>query len=209
MSESPSLFPAEPVPLRLPWKIHPSLTEERLKLCARMLADARADALRLCRRDLGDDGWSVGCRAYAFGRRRLRRAAEDKRHPWLSIRDSSNRFIFRIGEVDVRFFRGSAEEPTRRTLRHLGEDVLQLALPLHADIPSGLVFRFALEVDEDGETERVVFLALRGENGQAECFWPIPPDAAPVRPARDARQLTLLGDDGLASDLHRIGPDEP
>ncbi|MCQ8240078.1 hypothetical protein [Rhizosaccharibacter radicis] len=209
MSEPPSLFPHQPVVRRLPWEIHPSLREERLKLCARMLADARRDAVALRRADLGDDGWSVGCRAYAFGRKRLRQAADEKRYSWLSIRDSSNRFIFRIGEVDVRFFRGSADEPTRRTLRRHGEEARQIALPLHADVTAGLVFRFALEADEAGDIERVVFLALHGEDGHAECFWPIPLDAAPVRRAAAGRQLTLLGDEGLASDWYRLDPEAP
>lgn len=26
--------------------------------------------------EMGDDSWSIGCRAYAFGRQRLQRAAE-------------------------------------------------------------------------------------------------------------------------------------
>ncbi|MCQ8278052.1 hypothetical protein NFI95_06280 [Acetobacteraceae bacterium KSS8] len=199
MSESPSLFPlAEPAPLRLPWEIHPSLKEERLKVCARLLAAARADAVRLAQPRLGDDGWSVGCRAYAFGRKRLREAADKGSHPWLSIRDSSNRFIFRIGEVDVRFFRGSAEEPSRRVLRRYGEEARQMALALSVDITAGLVFRFALEVDEAGGTERVVFLALHGEDGHAECLWPIPLDSAPVKRDRPIGQLTLLGDESLA-----------
>jgi hypothetical protein len=30
-----------PPPGRLPWKLHPALTEDRLRVCARMLANAR------------------------------------------------------------------------------------------------------------------------------------------------------------------------
>jgi hypothetical protein len=45
----------------------------------------------------------------------------------------------------------------------------------------------AVETDEAGAVSRVVFLALRGEAGRAECFWPVPlqqqeATAAPARP---------------------------
>ena len=80
-----------------------------------------------------------------------------------------------------------------------------MALALHVDITAGLVFRFALEVDEAGGTERVVFLALHGEDGHAECFWPIPLDAAPMRHARVSGQLNLLGEDGQSGDWREGG----
>ena len=32
---------------RLPWEFHPALTEQRLRLCARLLANARRDAVAL------------------------------------------------------------------------------------------------------------------------------------------------------------------
>ena len=51
-----------------------------MKTSARLLAHARCDALALPREELGDDTWSVGSRAYAFGRARLRRVAEAGAH---------------------------------------------------------------------------------------------------------------------------------
>ena len=59
--------PGSPSP-RLPWDYHPALRPKRLLPCARLLAPVRRDALALARENLGDDTWSVGCRAYAFGR---------------------------------------------------------------------------------------------------------------------------------------------
>src|SRR5690349_2006283 len=63
-------------PARMPWELHPSLTEERLRTCARLLANARRDALAMASYELGDDPWSIGCRAFSFSRHRLRRTAE-------------------------------------------------------------------------------------------------------------------------------------
>lgn len=46
-----------------------------------------------------------------------------------------------------------------------------------------------------GGVERVVFLALRGEEGQAECVWPVPLDV-PAEKAKAGVQLRLIADDG-------------
>ena len=38
---------------RLPWEFHSALTEERLRLCARLLANARRDAVALAAYEIG------------------------------------------------------------------------------------------------------------------------------------------------------------
>ena len=179
--------------LRLPWHFHPALTEDRLRLCARLLANARRDAVAMAAYELGDDPWSVGCRAYAFGKERLKRAAASRQHNWLSVLDQSHHFVFLIQDVPVRFYRGLADEPTDRTLRRQEAEAQQLDLALGEDLASGLVFRLAIETSAAGTVERVVFLALRGEEGHAECAWPVPLDPPVPKPAR-GRQLSLMED---------------
>lgn len=172
--------------VRRPWDLHPALTEERITACARLLARGRADALAMADLWAGDDAWSIGCRAYSFSRNRLRRAAEAGRYPWLGILDETHHFVFLIDGVPVRFFRGDAEEPTRRTLRQQEMEAQQLALALGDEgRAGGLMFRLAVETDEKGEVTRVVFLALRGGEGRVECSWPVPAlvDEPVVRPA--------------------------
>src|SRR3954449_659804 len=104
-AEPPSLLPP-----RLPWDFYPALTEDRLRICARLLAHARRDALAMASYALGDDPWSVGCRAFAFARHRLERGAASGEYPWLEVLDSSAHFVFVIGGngggVPVRFYRG-------------------------------------------------------------------------------------------------------
>lgn len=160
---------------RLPWDLHPALTEERLSACARLLAQGRADAVAMADMWAGDDGWSIGCRAYSFSRNRLRQAAEGGRYRWLAVLDATHHFVFLIDGVPVRFFRGDAEDPSKRTLRQQESEAQQLALALgDAGGSEGLMFRLAVETGEGGEVRRVVFLALRGEEGAVECFWPVP-----------------------------------
>jgi hypothetical protein len=180
---------------RLPWDFHPSLTEERLRFCARLLANARRDAVALAAYEMGDDNWSVGCRAYAFGKQRLKRVAESGAHAWLRVMDDSHHFVFLIEEVPVRFYRGLAEDPTVRTLRRHEAEAQQLGLALGDAIADGLIFRLAVEANATGGVERVVFLALRGEEGLAECAWPIPLEL-PAMQGPPSVQLRLIADDG-------------
>lgn len=183
-----------PPAARLPWEIHPALSEDRLRLCALLLANARRDAVRLALPELGDDPWSVGCRAYAFGRQRLRRAVERRTHNWLTLLDETLGFTFAIDGIPVRFYRGAADDPTPRTLRRQTVEAEQLALQLGEAQAEGLVFRFALEATADGNVDRVVFLALRGEEGRVECLWPVPLEQrTDIEP--EPRQLRLLGED--------------
>ena len=155
---------------------------------------------------MGDDSWSIGCRAYAFGRQRLQRAAQRGVYNWLTVLDQSHHFVFMIENVPVRFFRGQADEPTARTLRRQVIEAQQLTMALGEEEADGLVFRLALEATAGGSVERVVFLALRGEDGQVECFWPVPLDGpAPDVPGPVPTQLRLLGTD--ASDVVlKLGP---
>ena len=124
MDQTPESHPSP----RLPWDFHPALTEERLRLCARLLANARRDALALAAYEMGDDSWSVGCRAYAFGRHRLLRVAESGSHNWLRVLDDSHHFVFLIEDVPVRFYRGPADDPTARTLRRQEVEARQLGV---------------------------------------------------------------------------------
>ncbi len=105
--------------------------------------------------EIGDDAWSVGCRDYAFGKQRLKRAADSRNHPWLRVVDDSHHFIFLIDQVPVRFYRGPADDPTARTLRRQKAEADQLGLALGVDAAEGLVFRLAIETGSTGGVERV------------------------------------------------------
>ncbi len=178
---------------RLPWELHPSLTEERLTAAARLLARGRSDAIASADYWAGDDAWSIGCRAYAFSKHQLARAAESGRYAWLGVLDETHHFVFLIEGVPVRFYRGDAEDPSKRTLRQQENEAEQLALALGSDGSEGLMFRFAVETELDGTVKRIVFLALRGEAGRVECFWPAPLSDGPDerRNSRNFLQLPL------------------
>ena len=127
----------------------------------------------------------------------MRRVAEAGAHTWLRVLDGTQHFVFLIEDVPVRFYRGPADDPTARTLRRQEEEAKQLGLALGRAEADGLVFRLAVETDEAGAVTRVVFLALRGEEGAAECVWPVPLDSpATAQAGAEAVQLRLIGDEG-------------
>jgi hypothetical protein len=168
--------------------LHPALTEDRLRVCARLLANARRDALAMASYARGDDPWSVG-------KHRLAQAANSGAHNWLGVLDESHAFVFLIEDVPVRFYRGPADEPTPRALRRHAQETEQLSLAL-GDAAEGLVFRLAVETGGGGRVERIVFLALQGEEGAAACVWPVPLEMPPAAEAMSNVQLRLLPDDG-------------
>ncbi|WP_207539626.1 hypothetical protein [Sabulicella rubraurantiaca] len=178
------------------------MSEDRLRLCARLLANARRDAIALANEDLGDDAWSVGCRAFSFSRHRLQRVAEQKTYPWLRVLDEGMAFTFLIGTgadaVPVRFFRGDAEAPTARTLRRLEQESQQLTLALGDRAETGLMFRMAVETDTKGHVSRVVFLACEGTTDEPRpvCAWPVPLEMPEIERAGRMAQLRLIPDDG-------------
>lgn len=194
-----------------PWDYHSDLTAERLTIVAQLIADGRQVAIELFDEEAGDNGWTLGCRAFQFGRARILRTAESGKHPWLDVIDRSLQLIFKIGEVPVRIYRGDADEPTDRTMRQSFNELKQLGLLFdERDEGHSLVYRFAIETDFDGSVLAVKFVGLRGK--AAVLNWDVPLDLAASaagtvgRAATESIELTapLVGVRGIG-DQNRDG----
>ena len=109
-----------------PWDDHSELTADHIVAVARMIVDGRQTAVELFDEEAGDNGWTLGCRAFQFGRARISRAVDNGTHDWLGVIDRTLQLIFTIGEVPVRIYRGEAEEPTHRTMRQSLNELRQL-----------------------------------------------------------------------------------
>ena len=156
-----------------PWDYHPDLTADRLQAVAALIADGRQMAVELYDEAAGDDGWTLGCRAFWFGCARILRLAQSGTTPWLNMIDGSRRFIFTIGAVPVRIYRGEANEPTDRTLRQSHSELRQLSLLFPEDHDGrDLAYRFAVETDVDGSVLAIRFVGLRGQSPVLE--WDVP-----------------------------------
>lgn len=165
--------------VKLPWDIHPDLTAERLTPVASWIARGRNDALDRYDPSIGDNAWTLGTRAYAYGKFRIEEAARSRRYPWLAILNPTNQFIFQIGAVPVRFYRGPAEEPTARTMRQSYPELKQLSLMLDTGFSwPDMIFRFAVETGDLGEILRIVFVGVIGQS--VDLCWEVPLSSAPA-----------------------------
>ncbi len=178
---------------KFPWDYHPDLTEDRIITIARMIVDGRQAAVELFDEEAGDNGWTLGCRAFQFGRARILRAVDDSSYDWLGLIDRTLQLIFTIGEVPIRIYRGEAEEPTDRTMRQSLSELRQLGFSFdERDEGRDLLFRLAVETDIDGSVLAMKFVGLRGET--AILNWDIPIESsagsgAIGRPATESVEL--------------------
>jgi hypothetical protein len=177
--------------IKAPWDIHPDLTAERIALVARLLAKGRDDAVDRHEPTVGDNGWTLGCKAYAYGKYQIIQADAEQGEDdhWLGIIDAGALFTFRIGSIPVRFYQGSPDEPHHRTLRQCYEELRQLSLALN-DQPdyANLAYRFAIEPSPDGTAEHIVFIGTTGKS--IGCFYDVPltkPEAT-IHPIDDRRE---------------------
>ena len=179
--------------MKFPWDYHPDLAEDRIITIARMIVDGRQAAVELFDEEAGDNGWTLGCRAFQFGRARILRAVDDSSYDWLGLIDRTLQLIFTIGEVPIRIYRGEAEEPTDRTMRQSLSELRQLGFSFdERDEGRDLLFRLAVETDIDGSVLAMKFVGLRGET--AILNWDIPIESsagsgAIGRPATESVEL--------------------
>ena len=156
-----------------PWDYSPDLTQDRLIVVGSLIAQARKSVFELYD-ERGDDSWSLGCRGFAWCRNAIIRLADSDTYPWLSVIDRSRRFIFRIGIVPIRFFRGDADEPFQKTLASASFEGEQYALKFPGENPGlNLIWRFVVETDFDGDFAKVFFNGAT-RNGIPECVWEVP-----------------------------------
>ena len=164
------------MPQLAPWEIHPALSEERLRDIARIVWAARESAARDAKWEEGDGIWDIGCRAYVRTRHAL--AVASMCRDWLSVSPSSHRrFVFKIGGVPVRFYRGDPETgvaPERYAAATQVEVAsLQQAFALFDTPTPDAYFRLVVTTDLKGFPVRV---SLTQVNTQAKIQnpWRIP-----------------------------------
>ena len=91
--------------------------------------------------------------------------------PWFSIIDPSMAFVFSIGDIPIRFYKGSPDEPTTRTLATHQLESTQLSLAF-SDIDTSPVVLWRFAVDTHANAS-VMTISLVGfdENDSAVCVW--------------------------------------
>ena len=183
-----------------PWDHHPALTSERLIAIGQLIQVGRNEALDRFNPVIGCDGWTVGCEAFAFQKHQIIQAAMIV--DWLEILDPSMQFVFCIGGVPARFYRGEPNDPTERTLKQWYPELDQLSLFSDEELKKlgeHLLYRFAVETDIDGSLTAVTFVILSGN--APILTWPIPLDA----PVSKVSPLWVEGTEGVELPAPAVG----
>jgi len=174
----------KPMTVQMPWECHPDLTESRLKSVAKFLASAGREVLTHYNPELGDDTWSLGCRRNSWWRNRLIAIAGAGDWNWLGIISPTKGFVFRIGNVPMRFYRGKTSRPPASTLSVRHDELRQLRFAFGESEFKELKWRFAVETGLTGEPTEIVFVG-HAEDGSVQCFWSIPFDEADFEDVTD------------------------
>jgi len=161
-----------------PSDCHQDLQDDRLLALAQFFASTRSELVSLHDPTSGDDSWSLGCRGFARWRNLLSQKALAREWDWLGIVNPGKRFIFSVGSVPVRFYRGSIKNPPFRTLASSAQELTQMSLAFTTDANEygQLKWRFAIETDHFGEPSAVIFAGLAGDDGTVVCHWKLPFD---------------------------------
>ena len=155
-----------------PWDVHPELHKERLIEVAQILREVRHDALPEHNPTKGDSNWGLGTRVSERSWYALREAAELR--DWLQIINPGKHFIFAIGGVPFRFYRGKPERPNSHMLARQYQEIRQhqTAFKFYQE-ETEYFWRIAVETDVFGEVYRVV-VAQVSEHGDVKMMWEVP-----------------------------------
>ena len=162
----------------LPWEIHSSLTEDRLTVIGRLVWAARKSAARDAKWHEGDCLWDIGCKAYVRTRYSIAMGSQDI--DWLSLASSSphDGFMFRIGGVPIRFYRGDPEATPPGKYAHARPVELlnlQAAFALSDTPTPDACFRLVVRTDPKGFPLSVTLVQVNTV-GEIQNPWRIPVD---------------------------------
>lgn len=191
-----------------PSDINAALTEERLQVLARTIAQVRAEALQGHEPEKGDNAWTFGCRAYSrtcFAFDRLELTGE---YPWLRTHTDGLAFTLIVAGEPIKFFRGDSTNPTSRSVQGgLHEAIRQGRLQFGEEgrtFGEGWFWLLAIETHPDGTVMNVVVLQAN-QHGETRNVYVVPLEATPIPAA--ARVLTTQRE-GVDLPPPEVGPKE-
>ena len=167
---------------RLPWQIHPALTEQRLRTLGRVILQARRGALAEYKPENGDNSWSLGCTVYARTCHAIARAAIGEDHSWLSVVENDGlRFVLSIGGVPLRFCRGILGRPPSRSLivRCAETAARQRAFEFMETAEVETLLRLVVEIGDGGDVASITLVQVDSD-GIPHNPWSVPLEEAPV-----------------------------
>ena len=159
-----------------PWEFTDALLIERLQRIAHILRETRLHTVTAYDPKVGDGPWSTGCLVYERSINRIGQASRNL--PWLEVLSDSLEFVFAIGGVPIRFYRGDGDNPSNKQLACCHTEIQQLSL-IDQQANGDLIWRLAVETDAAGFTTKIVLVGFEFENVGARdksivCYYEIP-----------------------------------
>jgi hypothetical protein len=159
-----------------PVDCHPALTDERLQVLAQFIAEVVERAASSHAVSEGDGNWGLGCKRFERIVNCLLREHVARRWEWFGVVNPGKRFVFSVGDVPVRFYRGKPDRAPARTLAVHTPELRQLSLAFDGldAAYKELLYRFAIETGPLGEPVSIIFAALAKDDGAVVFSWDIP-----------------------------------
>lgn len=152
--------------IQRPVDCHPDLTDERLAIIAKALADVRYTTMQEMNSPL-DDAYTRECPTFGRQRNALIQMCRSGDYPWLSLVHAGMDLRFKIGKAVCRFFTDDLHRPSKEGF--FKRDATDMLFETNDDVP--VFFRFVVEKAlTDTDEDRVHFV---GYNVYEEkvCEW--------------------------------------
>lgn len=163
-----------------PTDFHPALTEDRLKIMAQVIVEARRGALELHDPEAGETNLSLGTRTRERACQAFRQLASEC--DWLDDFTQGNYFLLLLGEsrLPIKFHRTDPDDPAPRTMRMLEVETMAAQTAFAFLSPEQKVVvddgdhGWRLYFQDDKETREIFSVTLaRVRPGGVDERWPI------------------------------------
>jgi hypothetical protein len=163
-----------------PTSFHPALTEDRLKIMAQVIVEARRSALELHDPEAGETNISLGTRTRERACQAFRLLANEV--DWLKCFEQGNYFLLLVGEsgLPIKFHRTDPDDPAPRTMRMLevesmaAQTAFAFLTPDQRAAVDDTDHGWRLYFQDDKETREIFSVTLaRVRPGGVDERWPI------------------------------------
>lgn len=149
-----------------PMEYQSALTVDRLNVIAEALLDVFYDVQKELDTDL-DSSYTRGTTTFGRQKNKLIQLCQDKKYPWLDLRNTSNDLTCAIGGIPFRFFTDDHEKPQKPGFWKRNEQ--DNLFPNDEDEP--IYWRFVLEKPLSDEDEAAVYFLGANSNQVSVCEW--------------------------------------
>lgn len=166
----------------LPSDAHPDLKSERLLFLARVVRATWRSSERSFRRNKGDTMWGLGTRFHERLRHALQLAANST--AWLRIIHRRRHFVFAVGALPLRCYRGSRSRPRKNYRMRRGEELSGNLFAFDKASVAELdwIYRIAVEARTEKDVPQVYLVQHGVESDAVGRAWPLDRKALKAAP---------------------------